>query len=57
MDTSAYRNKSDMNRPDPLLTVLQTLLGLVRQAIGFFVLTEAEKLKAGIYTGSQGRDR
>jgi hypothetical protein len=57
MDTSADRNRLDMNRTDPLLAVLHTLLGLVRRAIGFFVLTEEDKLKAGIYTSSQGRDR
>ena len=57
MDISSDGNSSDMNQTNPLSAVLHSLLGLVRRVIGFFVLTEADKFKAGIYTGSQERDR
>ena len=56
MDNSADKNKSDSNRPGPFLAVLQTVRSIVRRLIGFFTLTEADQLKAGIHVGGEGRD-
>ncbi len=56
MTISADRYKSDVNRPGPFLAVLHTVLGITRWLIGFFTLTEADQMKAGIYVGSEERD-
>jgi len=56
MDVSADKYKLDGNRLGPFSAVLITLLGIVRWPIRFFKLTEADRLKAGIYVGGEGRD-
>jgi hypothetical protein len=56
MDSSVDKYKSDDNRPGPFPAVLQTLLSIVTWPIGFFMLTEADKSKAGIHLGGEGRD-
>jgi hypothetical protein len=56
MDIQADKFKSDTNRLGPFSAVLQTGLGIVRWLIGFFTLTEEDRLKAGIYLGGEGRD-
>jgi hypothetical protein len=56
MDISADKYKADGYRPDPFLAVLHTLLGIVRWPFSFFTLTEADRSKAGIYKGGEGRD-
>jgi len=38
------------------MVVLRTLLGIVRWLIGFFALTEEERVMAGIHVGGEGRD-
>ncbi len=48
--------KSDGKRSGPFLAVLRTVQGFIRRLIGFFTLTEEERLKAGIYRGGGGRD-
>ncbi len=55
MDILADKYKSDVKRPGPFLTILHTLLGIVRRPIRFFTLTEADRLKAGIYMRGEGR--
>jgi hypothetical protein len=54
MDISADKYKSDGNRAGPFLAVLQTVRGIAGWLIGFFTLTEADRLKAGIYVGGKG---
>lgn len=56
MKNSADKNESNENRPDPFLSVLHIVLGIVRGLIGFFTFTEADRLKAGINVGSERRD-
>jgi hypothetical protein len=56
MDISADKYRSDLNRPAPFSAVLQTLKNFTRWLIGFFVLTEEEQSKAGIYVGSKRRN-
>ena len=47
---------SNVNQPGPFSTVLHTVLGIVRRLIGFFTLTEEDRLTAGIHVGGEGRD-
>lgn len=54
MDIPADKYKLDGNRPGPFLAVLQTVLGITRRLIGFFMLIVADRLKAGIYVGGEG---
>jgi hypothetical protein len=56
MDNSVDKYKSDDYQPGSFPAVLQTLMSIVTWPIGFFILTEAEKSKAGIYSGGEGRD-
>jgi uncharacterized membrane protein (UPF0136 family) len=49
MDISADKSKSDVNRSEPFFAVLQTIGWL----IGFFTLTEEERLEAGVFIGNQ----
>jgi hypothetical protein len=56
MDISTDQYKSDGNRAGPFLAVLRTVGSLVRRLTGFFMLTEEDRLKAGIYLGGEGRD-
>ena len=56
MDISADKSKSDGNRPRPFLAVLQTIRGLIGGLIGFFTLTEEERLEADVIVGIQWRD-
>ena len=54
MVISADKYKSDGNRPGPFSAVLHTVLGIAGWLIGFFTLTEVDRLKAGIYVGGEG---
>lgn len=56
MDISADKYNPDGNQSNPLLAVLRTVQGLFSRLTGIFTLTEEERLKAGIYTGGQGRE-
>jgi hypothetical protein len=56
MDISAGKYKSDGTRSGLFLAGLQTVRSIARWLIGFFTLTEADRLKAGIYLGGEGRD-
>jgi hypothetical protein len=56
MDISADKYESDSNRLDPFLAVMQIIWGIIGRLIGFFTLTEADRLKAGIYYGGEERD-
>ena len=47
---------SNVNQPGPSSAVLHTVLGIVKWLIGFFTLTEEDRLTAGIHVGGQGRD-
>ena len=55
MDISADKYKSDVSRPGPFLTVLQTVRAVTRRLVGFFRLTEADLLKAGVYRHGEER--
>jgi hypothetical protein len=56
MDIFAGKYKSDKNRLAPLSAVFHAGLGIVRWLIGFFRLTEEDRLKAGVYSGGEERD-
>lgn len=53
MDILSNKNISNDNRQGPFLAVLHTGLGIVRLLIGFFTLTQEDRLIAGIYDGRQ----
>ncbi len=48
MENSADKYKSDTNRSRPFLAVVQVVKSLVARLIGFFKLTEDDRLRAGI---------
>ena len=56
MDISADKSKSDSKRSRPFLAVLQTIRGFIGGLIGFFTLTEEERLEAGVIVSKQWRD-
>ncbi len=56
MDILVDKSKSDGNRAGPFSVLLHTLVGIVRLPIRFFALTEADRVKAGIFAGGEGRD-
>ena len=56
MDNLSDKYISNVNRPGPFSAVLHSVLGIARWLIGFFALTEEDRLKAGIYVGGEGRD-
>jgi len=56
MDIPVDKSKSGSKRPGPILAVMQAITGMVRWLVGFFTLTEENRLKAGIYVGGEGRD-
>lgn len=57
MDISSNTNNSDINRSNHFLSISQIVLGIARQLICFFTLTEDEQLKAGIDVGNKEADR
>lgn len=56
MTTESDNYISNVNQPAPLSAVLHTVLGIVRWLIGFFTLSEEDRLAAGIRMGGEGRD-
>jgi len=57
MDASTDQYQSNENRPSRFLTVLKTILHIVKWPIRYFILTDAEQSKAGIYLGGEGRGK
>lgn len=47
---------SNVNQPAPFLAVWHIVLGIIRWLFEFFVLTEEDRLTAGVYLGGEGRD-
>lgn len=56
MGILADKYKSYINRPGPFSAALHIVKGFIRRLVGFFILTEEERLKAGIYKSGQDRD-
>lgn len=56
MDISADKSKSDSKWSRPFLAALQTIRAFIGGLIGFFTLTEEERLEAGVMIGNQRRD-
>ena len=57
MDSPADKYASDDNhRSDPFLAIAQTMREFVSRLVGFFTVTEEERLKAGIYFRGEGHD-
>ncbi len=57
MDISTDQYKSTSTQPGPFPSVFyRNLLGIFRRVVGIFILTDADRLKAGIHTGDEGRD-
>lgn len=44
----------DNQRPDTFSAVLQTVLGIVRRLVEFFTVTEADRIKGGIFIRRAG---
>jgi hypothetical protein len=56
MEILAEKNKSDINSQSPFSTAMHTTPDIVERMIGFLTLTEEDRLRAGIYIGSEGRE-
>jgi hypothetical protein len=56
MDSTADKYEPDMNRLNPLLTIVQTVKGITNRLIGFFNLTKTDRMKAGIQIRSEEQD-
>ena len=56
MEIPADKYKSDENRPGPLPTVMQIVRKFSRWLAGLVILTEEDRIKAGIALGGEGRD-
>lgn len=56
MDISADKSKSDSKRSSLFSALLQTLRSFIGRLIGFFTLTEEERLEAGVMVGNQWHD-
>ena len=56
MNISADKSKSEGNRSGPFLALLQIIWGSIGGLIGFFTLTEKERLEAGVIVGNKWRD-
>jgi hypothetical protein len=56
MDISAEKYKSDGDRPGALSNAVQTFKGFIMRLVRFFMLTEEDRSKAGIFMGGEGRD-
>jgi len=56
MDISAKKNELDASRPGQFLATWMTFRGMVGKLIGFFRITDDERLKAGVYVRGEGRD-
>jgi hypothetical protein len=55
MGISSDKYGTVRDRAGSFPAVLQTIRNLLRWLAGFFVLTEEDQSKAGIYLGSEGR--
>ncbi len=49
MDTALDREGSKVGRPGALVALVQAMRGMVARLISFFALTQADRLKVGIY--------
>lgn len=56
MEILADKYEADLERTEPFPAVLNAVPGIVKWLIGFFTLTEEDRLKVGIYFGGEGRD-
>lgn len=56
MNFSADKFKPFTNRTGPILAIFHKALGIAKRLIGFFSLTEEERLMAGIYRDGEERD-
>jgi hypothetical protein len=56
MDISSDKYNSDGNQLDSVSVLLQTVRGFARRLIEFFVLTEEDRLKAGISVRGKEHD-
>jgi hypothetical protein len=57
LDISSDGHDSQANRPGALLALVQTVRAMAGWLIGFFALTDAERLYGGIYLGGMERDQ
>ena len=56
MNISADKSKLEGNRSGLFLALLQIIWGSIGGLIGFFTLTEKERLEAGVIVGNKWRD-
>jgi hypothetical protein len=57
MGSLSDTSDSMANRSGAILAVVQTVRDMVGRLLGFFALTEDERLKVGIYPGGMEQDR
>jgi hypothetical protein len=56
MDISGDEYKSDIHQPGSFFVVLQNARGFINRLLGYFTLTEEDRLEAGIDLNSEGRE-
>jgi len=56
MDILSDKYTTNVNRPGLFSAVMHSVLSIGRRLIGLFTFTEEDRLAAGIYVGSKGRD-
>jgi hypothetical protein len=55
ISTDQYKSVGNQSGSFPFV-LYRTVQGLFRRVAGIFTLTDADRLKAGIYLGGEGRD-
>jgi hypothetical protein len=53
MDIPSDKYKSGVNRSGPFSAVLHTVLGIVRWLAGLAIVTDENRIKAGIYLAAR----
>jgi hypothetical protein len=56
MDTLIDETKPGENQPNPFSAVLQAARGIANKLVGFFMVSEEERLQAGIVLRGDERD-
>jgi hypothetical protein len=53
MDSTAENSKQAMDRPGPILTTVNIVQRAARWLVGLVILTEEERITAGVYFGHE----
>jgi hypothetical protein len=53
MDSTAENSKQAMDRPGPILTIVNIVQRAARWLVGLVILSEEERIKAGVFFGHE----